>query len=193
MTIERPMFPPVADCQIIQFSAFAAVAAAQKPGTGAMVRYWADRKARREARELIPPATETCRNQRLRLSRRDVWRTASRLTAYWRARLDWESALSTAQTHGVADANSYPKCEDGENRWALVDLWRTALVKQMLTPAPDVAAIAWKRAQLRAEEYRYTDVKPERLQHAIDADVEWLEAHPSKKSIAASRQAKKSD
>jgi hypothetical protein len=37
-------------------------------------------------------------------------------------------------------------------------------MKQMLTPAPDVAAISWKRAQLRAENYRYSNVKPERLQ-----------------------------
>jgi hypothetical protein len=50
----------------------------------------------------------------------------------------------------------------------------------MRTPAPDVAAVAWKRVQLRAENYIYTDVKPERLQRAIDADVEWLKAHPSR-------------
>jgi hypothetical protein len=37
-------------------------------------------------------------------------------------------------------------------------------------------------------------VKPERLQHAIEADIEWLEAHPTRKSIAASRpQGKTSD
>jgi hypothetical protein len=191
MTIERP---PVEQSNVVQFSAFAAVAAAQKPGAGVLAQYRAERKARREARELIPPATETCRNHRLRLSRRDAWGAARRLTDYWRARLDWESALSLAQEHNIADANSYPKCDDyGKDRWSLLDLWRTALVKQMLTPAPDVAAVAWKRAQLRAEQYRYTDVKPERLQCAIDADVEWLKAHPSKKSIAASRQAKKSD
>ena len=41
----------------------------------------------------------------------------------------------------------------------------------MLTPAPDVAALAWKRVQLRDDEYRYTDVKRERLQRAIDFDV----------------------
>jgi hypothetical protein len=63
----------------------------------------------------------------------------------------------------------------------------------MLTPPPDVAGVNWKRAQLQAENYRYTDVKPERLQRAIEADVEWLEAHPTRKSIAASRQGKKSD
>jgi hypothetical protein len=113
------------------------------------------------------------------------------LTDYWRARLDWHSALSWAQTHGVADANSYPKCEEGKQRFALVHLWRDALVKQMLTPAPDLAAVAWKRAQLRAGNYRYSRVKPERLQRAIDPDVEWLEAHPTRKSIAAACQSSK--
>jgi hypothetical protein len=114
------------------------------------------------------------------------------LTNYWRARLDWHSALEFAQSHNVADSQKFPSAE-GENRFVLVDLWRTALVKQILTPAPDVGAVAWKRAQMRAENYLYSGVKPERLQCAIDADVEWLEAHPSKKSIAASLQAKKSD
>jgi hypothetical protein len=140
------------------------------------------------------PLTETCRNQRLRLKRRMAWRAAERLTAYRRSRLDWQSALSIAQDHDVADAKSFPPCDDsGSSRMVLVDLWRAALVAQMLTPASDVAAVNWKRAQLQAENYRYTDVKPERLQHAIEADIEWLEAHPTRKSIAASRQGKKSD
>lgn len=78
-------------------------------------------------------------------------------------------------------------------RFGLIDLWRAALVKQMLTPAPDAAAVLWKRTQLGAGQHRYTDVKLERLQRAIDADVEWLKAHPSRKSIAASRQVKKTD
>jgi hypothetical protein len=51
------------------------------------------------------------------------------------------------------------------------------------------------RAQFQAGQYRYAaeKVKPERLQRAIEADIEWLEAHPTRKSIAASRQGKKSD
>jgi hypothetical protein len=32
-------------------------------------------------------------------------------------------------------------------------------------------------AQLRAENYRYTDVKPERIERAIADDVAFLEAH----------------
>jgi hypothetical protein len=89
------------------------------------------------------------------------------LTAYW------QTALSSAQNHDVADAKSFPPCDDsGSSRLVLVDLWRAALVAQMLTPAPDVAGVNWKRAQLQAENYRYTDLKPERLQRAIEADVE---------------------
>ena len=147
----------------------------------------------RRKRQLLQPLMDTCRNQRLRLSRRDAWWAARRLTDYWRARMDWHFALSIAQQYDVADANSYPNCKDdyGNNHLSLVDLWRTALVKQMLTPAPDVAAVLWKRTQLRAGQHRYTDVRPERLERAIEADVEWLKAHPSRKSIAASRQAKK--
>jgi hypothetical protein len=200
MTLERPMFPPVDN--VVQFSAFATAAKLAKKeagngavtqafGEGAIASYRVEQTAKHEERlaEIAtnPNLTTTCINQRLRLSRRDVWWTAEHLTDYWHARLKWNSALSIAQDRDVADANSFPKCDD--SRLVLVDLWRAALVSQMLTPAPDAAAVAWKRAQLRAENFRYADVKPEELQRAIDADAEWLGAHPTKKSIAASRQA----
>jgi hypothetical protein len=160
-----------------------------------LARFREERAAKREAKLLeltMAPEklSETGRNHRLRLSRLDAWWAARRLTDYWRARLDWHSALSTAQSYNVADANSYLKC-DGENRFVLVDLWRGALVEQMLTPAPDVGAVNWKRAQLSRGEHRFTTVKPERLQRAINADAQWLEDHPSRKSIAASRQSSK--
>ena len=104
------------------------------------------------------------------------------MTDYLRARLDWHSALSSAQSWNVPGANSYPKCTDwDDSRVPLVDLWRDALVKQMLTPAPDIGAVNWKRAQLRGGQHRFTAVKPERLQRAIDADAEWLKAHPARK------------
>jgi hypothetical protein len=196
---------PDEQCQIIQFSALAAAAKLAKMATGSpgegtleesLAEYRAAKIARREARlEEVTTApetlTESCRNHRLRQARRDVWWQASQLTDYLRARMDWHSALSTAQSWNVPGANSYPRCKDDENRIADVSAWRVALVQQMLTPAPDVAAVNWKRIQLRGGQYRYVGVKPERLQRAIDADVEWLAAHPSRKSIAASRQAKK--
>jgi hypothetical protein len=182
MTIERPMFPPVEQSNVVQFSAakLSAKRLDEMP-TGPIF-------VRRREHPLPEPLTESCRNHRLRLSRRDAWNAARQLTNYWRARHDWQTALSIAQEYNVADSHKFPSA-DGEERFRFLDLWRTALVKQMLTPAPDVAAVNWKRAQLRAENYVYTDAKPERLQRAIDADVEWLEAHPSRKSVAASRQA----
>jgi hypothetical protein len=190
MTAERPMFPPRAgECRVIQFSQFAAAAKLSKedsPQDNALTRFREERVARREAKLLelttAPETlTTTCKNQRMRLSRRDAWWAAERLTRYWRARLDWWSALSLAQTYNVADANSYPKChEDGlsDDRLSLVDLWRTALMKQMLTPAPDMAAVNWKRVQLRGGVHRHTAVKPEKLERAIEADVQWLNDHP---------------
>src|ERR1700722_9890353 len=63
----------------------------------------------RSGRWLPEPATETCRNQRLRLTRREVWRRAGFTTRYWRARLDWDSALSWAQRQGIGDAKSFPR------------------------------------------------------------------------------------
>lgn len=96
----------------------------------------------------IRPLTETAKNHRMRLSRRDAWWAAGRLTEYRRARLKWSQALSLAQQYDVADSKSFPECDDTlENRLQLVDLWRSALVAQVLMPAPDNAAVAWKRVQ----------------------------------------------
>ena len=183
-------------CEIIQFSAAARISPKRRRSVrtadiNRMSRGELEQEPERPARDEGEIST-SCRNHRLRLSRRDAWWAARHETDYWRARLDWNSALGCAQSWGVADADSFPAAAD-ENRLLLVDAWRAALVKQMLAPAPDVAAVLWKRAKLRAEDWRHTDVKPERLQRAIDADVEWLEAHPSRKSIAASRQAKKGE
>jgi hypothetical protein len=32
--------------------------------------------------------------------------------------------------------------------------------------------------QLIAKNYEYTGLKPERIEQAVEADVEWLETHP---------------
>jgi hypothetical protein len=185
------------NCEIIEFSSFAAARTAEKATKAGRAISHRQARADKRAAKLLEVTTapenfsETCRNHRMRQSRRDAWWQASHLTDYWRARLEWEAALACAQTHGVADANSYPK-NGYDGRPALVDQWRDALVKQMLTPAPDQNAVNWKLAKLRGRnEYDLKGAKPERLQFAIDADVEWLKAHPSRKSIAATRQAMK--
>jgi hypothetical protein len=141
-------------CEIIQFSTTAL-------------------SARTDAAKLSP--AEACKNQRLRDGRRDGPR--QRIAVFIGGRsLIGISALGIAQDCGIADAHRFPPANN-ESRLSLVDTWRAALVKQLLTPAPDAGAVAWKRTQVRAENYRCTDVKPERIERAIADDVAFLEAH----------------
>ena len=69
--------------------------------------------------------------------------------------------------------------------------WRAAIAAELLTLAPDVAAITWKRGKPRDAQYTYAGLTEERVQRAIDADDAWLKAHPTRKSLAASRQSSK--
>jgi hypothetical protein len=175
-------------CEIIQFST-TRLSAKRVDKISARARRVPTEPMRPE-RSLPEPLTETCKNQRLRNARREVWRDASALTSYWRARLNWYSALGYAQDHGIADADRFPPA-DSESRLALVDTWRAALMKQLLTPAPDIGAVSWKRAQFNAGEHLYSGVKPERIERAIADDEAFLAAHPTRRSIAASRHSSK--
>jgi hypothetical protein len=131
--------------------------------------------------ELPPPATETAKNARIRVKCRDAWWHAGRVVSYWKARLDWQSALECAQEWGIADSASFPAARGIESRWKLVDTWREAIAKQLLTPAPDLAAITWKRAKLKSSDFPHLPVKAPRVEQAIADDVAFLEAHPTRK------------
>ncbi len=135
------------------------------------------------------PLTETCKNARLREGRKLAWGCADAARAYWRGRFDFESALSHAQSRGIAEGKLHPVV-DRDERMMIVDKWRAAIAAQLLTPAPDVAAITWKRTALRGGQHEYTDVTTERIERAIADDVAFLAAHPTRKSIAALRQSK---
>ena len=131
-----------------------------------------------------PPAgslSTTCKNSRLRQARDKAWDRARQTTSYWRVRLDWHGELEDAQKRGLADSGSFPPAAD-ENRFSLVDTWREAVVKQLLTPAPNVAAVAWKRAKLSGRDFSYLPVKPDRIERAIADDLAFLAAHPVRRS-----------
>jgi hypothetical protein len=108
------------NCEIIQFST-------ARPSAKRVDKIEASTSApvagpifvRRE-RPLPEPLTETCRNQRLRDARKDAWFHASHTTDYWRARLNWHSALESARGRGIADADRFPP-GDGESRMSLVN------------------------------------------------------------------------
>ena len=95
--------------------------------------------------------------------------------------MDWRSALGTAQQYGIADSASFPSTEN-ENRFGLVDTWREAVVKQLLTPAPDGAAVAWKRAKLAGRGFSHLPTKAERIERVIAEDLAFLAAHPVRQS-----------
>lgn len=87
-----------------------------------------------------------------------------------------------AAARGLREARSHPEISD-EVRWPVWQSYREALGKQLLTSAPNVAAVSWKRAHLN--KYKsFIDVKKERVEQAIADDVAFLDAHPTRKERA---------
>jgi hypothetical protein len=71
-----------------------------------------------------------------------------------------------------------------ESPLELVTIWREAVAKQILTPAPDLAGITWKRTQLAGKCVDYLPIKTECIEQAIAEDVAFLAAHPTRRSNA---------
>ena len=95
--------------------------------------------------------------------------------------MEMESAISCAQRHGLPEGNNHP-AHNPDERWTLLANWRQAIAQQLLTPAPDTAAVAWKKAALAAGQHKFTDVKTERVERAIANDLAFLAAHPVRQS-----------
>src|SRR5271156_7234782 len=92
--------------------------------------------------------------------------------------MEFADACERAQRNGVQDSFSYSLYDD---RWENVNRWREALMRQLLTPAPDAGSIEWKRRTFASEQHVYTDTKPERIERAIADDVAFLAAHPTRR------------
>jgi hypothetical protein len=92
-----------------------------------------------------------------------------------------ESAIARAQSHGLPEGNNHPP-HNPDERWTLLANWRQAIAQQLLTPAPDTAAVAWKKAALDGGQHEYTDIKTERIDRAIADDLAFLAAHPIRRS-----------
>jgi hypothetical protein len=187
MTIERPMFPAHGDaavsCEIIQFSAIAGLSKKDRKQIARAAIL--GRPSRVEIEQVQPGRDEgetiTSRNKHLRDARKDAWRKADSIRSYWKVRLDFEYAVSWAQQMEVPEGHYHPAVNP-DDRGPNVERYRAALVKQLLTPAPDTAAIAWKRAALKSGQHEYTGVKTERIERAIADDLAFLAAHPFRRS-----------
>lgn len=132
-----------------------------------------DMAPRRHPREV---QTATAKNGRLGEQRRNAWRVADAATRYWRTLIDFDDACGFAQRHGIRESFAHSPGDRGCN----VRQWREALVKQLLTPAPDAGSIEWKRRTFASGQHRHISMKPERIERVIAADVEWLAAHPTR-------------
>jgi hypothetical protein len=109
---------------------------------------------------------------------------AEAATRYWRLRIDFQSAVSFGQRMGVPEALSHRADPEERDRVFMVEKYRAAFVKQLLTPAWDAASVKWKQTALtRRNEYDYASVKKKRIERAIADDLAFLAAHPTRRGI----------
>jgi hypothetical protein len=123
----------------------------------------------------------TGENYRLRKERGEAWNEARTIREYWKARLEMEFVVSLAQGYGLPEGNNHPP-HNPDERLVLLVHWRQAIVQQLLTPAPDAGAVAWKKAAFAGGKHKYTDVKAERIELSISNDEAFLAAHPIRQS-----------
>jgi hypothetical protein len=159
-------------------------------GTAEVIQFAAFRKVGKTAvpreRRIPKPqgeeeVSETGKNFRLRQERRENWREADAVMEYWHVSMKMDGAISRVQNHELPEGKLHPIREPG-HYWALIAKYREAWARLMLTPAPDMLSVTWKRAQLEAGNYQYTDLKPERITRAIADDVEFLRTHPTRRN-----------
>jgi hypothetical protein len=154
------------------------------------------RERRQRERREAPAETVTAANGRLRDARKDAWNAAEAATRYWDVTRKFIDAVDMAQRHGVIEGHNH-KQRSPQERQGLVDLYRQALVEQLLTPAPDLRAVAWKQSVVDRDDYvfwgarggpaeagtiRY--IKKERVERAIAEDQAFLAAHPVRRNKA---------
>jgi hypothetical protein len=140
-------------------------------------------------RPSVGTLSTTAENGRLREKRKQIWRMAEATTRYWKLRLDFDSAVEHAQRLEIPEGRYHP-IADFKDRPSMVGQRRKALVKQLLTPAPDTASVKWKQVALASRQFRHTGVKPERVERAIADDLAFLAAHPVRQSNRRSAKAR---
>jgi hypothetical protein len=130
--------------------------------------------------EPLPDETllDTEYNFIVRSSRRKVWRRAVATTRYFKVALEYGNAADN-YSH-VVEQNSIAGLLTNAHHTTLVKAYREAISRQILTPAPNIAAIAWKRAQRDG----YLPINQQEIEAAIAADERFLAAHPTRRARA---------
>jgi hypothetical protein len=125
--------------------------------------------------------SDTARNRRKRAERKEAWRRAAAAVMFHDEHANFLIALAVAQRYGLAEAMKIPK-QSEQSHCAPRERYREAVATLLRLPAPDQAAINWKRSRLRQEPYwGLCDVPHEEVEKAIADDEAFLAAHPIKK------------
>lgn len=167
---------------IIELSAMRAARspAAVLPTEGA-VDMLPGRTLRQRILQSPEPETETGKNSRLRMARREAWWNAERQVDYWKVCMKMHDAISIVQRAGLPEGDNHQKAEHWQ--WhPIAENYRRAVARLFLTPASTQLNIAWKKKALAAEEHKYTGLSSERIEAAIALDIEFLKAHPTRRS-----------
>jgi len=126
--------------------------------------------------------TTSNRNKRLREQRNDVWRKADAVVSYWRARIAFEDAIEIGHREGIPETCLHPT-KTHEYRRLSLKSYRLALAQQLLTPAPDAAAVNWKQAVVDRNDYVFVEyVEKELVETAIADDLAFLASHPARRA-----------
>ena len=134
---------------------------------------------RQEMKAAEMPLTETAKNQRLRRERWEVWRRANAITKYWLRRLEFIDAISIVERLGFSDKTLQRQDTSHKARWQILESYCEAERKQILTPAPDTAAVNWKRSCMgRCSQI---DLSKEHIEKVIAADMAFLSEHPTRR------------
>jgi hypothetical protein len=128
-------------------------------------------------------STDISLNESLRRDRDRAWDRADAKVGFLRAQLEYHRAVSIAQKYGVPDARGLPTL-DAAADFQLVESGRMAVIEQILTPAPKVAALMWKRRKVASlNQYDWVaGVQPVRVEKAIVEDEAFFKAFPARHS-----------
>jgi hypothetical protein len=82
------------------------------------------------------------------------------------------NVIQRVQSHGAPEGDQHAPIDHAEFH-QLCAKWRQAWAR--------LREITWKRAELKAENYKHSDLTAARIEQSIADDVEFLKAHPTRR------------
>lgn len=129
-------------------------------------------------------AAGTARNAQLRRERHEAWHVAFLRMRYWEAAVTLHHRISCVQKMGAPEGRNHSPI-DPNDLHTLVANREAATAHLLLTPAPRLDAVQWKR-KILASGRRCGALTAAEIEAAIAEDEEFLASHPLRQSKAAS-------